>query len=187
MALKDYTLGRVVLDATHIFIEEAKSLNFYIYAHWSLVVTLVAEIVQTSRVVAQEARGDRVQCAFEGVSCLVYMLPLSVPMIIFIVIFQFYERGAGGSMRQGSGRLVLLWFIADVGHWVGYGLRMPYLPPTIPLTVALVCYALAHLLCQPSRTSKVTGCSGIEHMMLVIPAERPWNYAYLAGSESSIC
>ncbi|KAI0808827.1 hypothetical protein GGR55DRAFT_650990 [Xylaria sp. FL0064] len=176
MAFKDYTLKRVVLEAARIFVEEAKSLNFHIYAHWSLVVTLIVEIVQTSRLVAQEARGDRVQWSYDDVvSCLVYMVPVSVATSVAIVILQMVELGAVGPMRQGSGRLILLWFIIDVDHWVGYGLRMPYLPPTIPLTVAVVCSATAYLLCQPLRTSKLAGGSGIEHMMLVIPAERPWN------------
>lgn len=77
----------------------------------------------------------------------------------------------GGSIGQDSVSHFALWCLLDLGHWVGYGLRIPYLPQAIPITVAIICYVVAYLLCQPLKSSKLLTNSGIEHLRLVIPGE----------------
>ncbi|KAI2618614.1 hypothetical protein GGS26DRAFT_595905 [Hypomontagnella submonticulosa] len=161
-------------------INEAKSGNFYIYSQWFIVITLIAELVQTPLMVVRYTRGEISsidESWFEPATFLeLEAIPLVAMIDYFTVLtiiwFQFLDIDRGG--RYGNEELIfiVLWFVVDVAHWVPLSMGLPYEAQVVPLTMVVFCKVIAYTLCQPQRKIRLTGGTGIEYMALVVPRRR---------------
>ncbi|KAI3326073.1 hypothetical protein HD806DRAFT_489134 [Xylariaceae sp. AK1471] len=165
-------LKEAALKALRVLMQEVMLANFYIYGHWTLLAALVEEIIQTFTIIAQTARGHQLQWPYT-ITPLIFVIPFNVLTIFSICFFKIWDPEAAPYKLESS-VWIAFWLLLAIPHWVGLGLQLPYLPQSITLGLAVICYSIAFLLCQSPRATKLIGARGIEQMMLVVPERNFW-------------
>jgi hypothetical protein len=91
-----------------------------------------------------------------------------------IVWLQFVEHESARRFQHEDLYLFFFWLLIGAAHWVGFGLGIPYLLSAVPLTGAIICFGVANVLCHNPCRTRLTGGSGVEHMVLTIRSRGHW-------------
>ncbi|KAH7244844.1 hypothetical protein B0J15DRAFT_500864 [Fusarium solani] len=162
-------MGLSFKESVRLFGDEVRSLNFYVYAQWWLLATLMAEIVTVILLLTGVI--EKTYIRPEGD---VFIGVISTASIFAIISLQLWlvdvtetriDRSIGDTLFN-----VIFWAAWDVVHWVAFACDLPYMMSGACLTVAVACYTVAYLRCHAQRTTVLAGGTGVEYMMMVLPA-----------------